>query len=408
MAGRKVEVLEGELGQLKTDFEEKISDFQNQFSSIHEKMDGRFAALEDLMKKMIDDKQKPASSETIGGHGRGGHPNPLGGRENPEVEVLEGDDGMPPLEPLSREELSRGYDRREADYVGRREEFYRRGVGFERIQRRGADFEGEGTDFHRRGADFERNQRRGADFEGRREEMHRRGADFERIQRRGDEFEGRRGDSAVKPIFLVPARRDDHLHVNFYIKCVKKILQERELGRRSSGNSSNGGVSNSMLTHLGLTRNDQLPGAVEQARKRLLERLQSVSLTDNRQRSPNDHFLNDESALGDVFDINNTNLSPNSSILNSESAISNKKKIPALRWDAFCAMKRETFRSSEVKHEEDGVMAELTECCICLEGFKDGDWLIKLSCSHKFHPCCLEPWVRSSGDCPLCRADVIC
>ncbi|KAL0904328.1 hypothetical protein M5K25_026420 [Dendrobium thyrsiflorum] len=29
MAGRKVEVLEGEIGQLNTDFEEKISDFQN-------------------------------------------------------------------------------------------------------------------------------------------------------------------------------------------------------------------------------------------------------------------------------------------------------------------------------------------------------------------------------------------
>ncbi|KAL0908645.1 hypothetical protein M5K25_023150 [Dendrobium thyrsiflorum] len=195
MAGRKVEVLEGELGQLKTDFEEKISDFQNQFSSIHEKMDGRFAALEDLMKKMIDDKQKPASSETIGGHGRGGDPNPSRGRENPEVEVLEGDDGMPPLEPLSREELSRGYDRQEAEYVGRREEFYRRGAGFERIQRRGADFERGRADFHSRGADFERIQRRGADFEGRREEIHRRGADFEGNQRRGDDFEGRRGDS---------------------------------------------------------------------------------------------------------------------------------------------------------------------------------------------------------------------
>ncbi|KAL0915605.1 hypothetical protein M5K25_016034 [Dendrobium thyrsiflorum] len=185
MAGRKVEVLEGELGQLKTDFEEKISDFQNQFSSIHEKMDGRFAALEDLMKKMIDDKQKPASSKTIGGHGRGGDPNPSRGRENPEVEVLEGDDGMPPLEPLSREELSRGYDRQEAEYVGRREEFYRRGAGFERIQRRGADFERGRADFHSRGADFERIQRRGADFEGRREEIHRRGADFEGNQRRG-------------------------------------------------------------------------------------------------------------------------------------------------------------------------------------------------------------------------------
>ncbi|KAL0912665.1 hypothetical protein M5K25_018654 [Dendrobium thyrsiflorum] len=194
MAGRKVEVLEGELGQLKTAFEEKISDFQNQFSSIHEKMDGRFAALEDLMKKMIDDKQKPASSETIGEHGRGGNPNPSRGRENPKVEVLEGDDGMPPLEPLSREELSRRYDRQEAEYVGRMEEFYRQGAGFERIQRRGADFEGGRAYFHRRCADFERIQRRGVDFEGRREEIHRRGAEFEGIQRRGDDFEERRGE----------------------------------------------------------------------------------------------------------------------------------------------------------------------------------------------------------------------
>lgn len=196
---------------------------------------------------------------------------------------------------------------------------------------------------------------------------------------------------------------------------------ERELGRSSRdgsegfwlGNCSNGGVSNSMLTRLGLTRNDQLPGAVEEARKRLLERLRSVSLTDNRQRTSNDHVLNAESTRVDGFDINNTNITPeilrqrpNSNSLNRESTLSIKNKIPALRWDAFCAMKGESFRSSEQKYEGE-VMARLTECCICLEGFKDGDWLINLSCSHKFHPSCLEPWVRSSGDCPLCRADII-
>ncbi|KAL0904451.1 hypothetical protein M5K25_026567 [Dendrobium thyrsiflorum] len=142
MAGRKIEVLEGEIGQLKTDFKEKILDFQNKFTSIHEKMDGRFTALEEMMKKMLEDKQKPAISKTTGGHGRGGNPNPFRGRENPEVEVLEGDDGMPPQEPLSREEMSMGYDRRCADFVWRREEFHRRG----------ADFEGRREEFHRRGA----------------------------------------------------------------------------------------------------------------------------------------------------------------------------------------------------------------------------------------------------------------
>ncbi|KAL0909077.1 hypothetical protein M5K25_023601 [Dendrobium thyrsiflorum] len=131
MAGRKVKVLKGEIGQLKTDFEEKISDFQNQFISIHEKIEGRFAALEE---KMPEDKQKSATSEskeTTSGHGRGGNPNLFWGRENPEVEVLEGDDGMPPLEPLSREEMSMGYDRRGVDFIGRREEFHRRGADFE-------------------------------------------------------------------------------------------------------------------------------------------------------------------------------------------------------------------------------------------------------------------------------------
>ncbi|KAL0903305.1 hypothetical protein M5K25_027674 [Dendrobium thyrsiflorum] len=94
-------------------------------------MDGRFAVLEDLMKKMLEDKQKPTTSETVGGHGRGGNPNPFRGKENPEVEVLEGEDVMPPLEPLSREEMSLGYDRRGADFVGRGEESHRRGVEFE-------------------------------------------------------------------------------------------------------------------------------------------------------------------------------------------------------------------------------------------------------------------------------------
>ncbi|KAL0920118.1 hypothetical protein M5K25_009229 [Dendrobium thyrsiflorum] len=121
---------------------------QNQFTTIHEKMDGKFAALEDLMKKMLEEKQKSATSEskeTTGGHERGGNPNPFRVRENSEVEVLEGDDEMPPLESLSREEMSMGYDRRVADFVGRREEFHRRG----------ADFEGKREEFHLRCADFE-------------------------------------------------------------------------------------------------------------------------------------------------------------------------------------------------------------------------------------------------------------
>ncbi|KAL0911562.1 hypothetical protein M5K25_019711 [Dendrobium thyrsiflorum] len=99
-------------------------------------MDGRFAALEE-MKKMLEDKQKTTTSKTTGNHGREGNLNLFRGREISEVEVLEGEDGMPPLEPLSREEMSQAYDRRGADFVGRREE----------IPRRAADFEGRRRDY---------------------------------------------------------------------------------------------------------------------------------------------------------------------------------------------------------------------------------------------------------------------
>lgn len=210
--------------------------------------------------------------------------------------------------------------------------------------------------------------------------------------------------------------------------CSHATRREHALGSSSHnvnegdlpGNRCYGGVSYSTLTRLGLTRNGQLPGVVEEARKRLLERLRSVSLTENRQRALDADVLNDESAVGDGFianhaTLNHENQRPNLNILFGESSIQTQqassftvknKKIAALSWDAFCTMKGETFRSSEEKNEG-GIMEALTECCICLEGFKDEDRLVKLCCSHKFHHTCLEPWVRSSGDCPLCRADII-
>ncbi|KAH0456698.1 hypothetical protein IEQ34_014605 [Dendrobium chrysotoxum] len=64
-----------------------------------------------MLKKLMEMKTNPTTSEvreTVDGHGIGGNPNPSRGRKNPEVEILEGEDDMPPLEPLSREEMSQG------------------------------------------------------------------------------------------------------------------------------------------------------------------------------------------------------------------------------------------------------------------------------------------------------------
>ncbi|KAK8957298.1 hypothetical protein KSP39_PZI000244 [Platanthera zijinensis] len=190
------------------------------------------------------------------------------------------------------------------------------------------------------------------------------------------------------------------LYVNLYSKTLRlgSIPQERELGRSTHNGSDgffpgdiiSGGISNSTLTRRGLIRNNQLPGAVEEARRRLSERLRSISLTETSANSNQETHTR------------GTNSRTNLNILYGESTLHThrpslfhieNKKIPALRWDAYYAMKGESCR--------------VTECCICLEEFKDEDRLVKLLCSHKFHHACLKLWVRSSGDCPLCRADII-
>ncbi|KAL0925268.1 hypothetical protein M5K25_003588 [Dendrobium thyrsiflorum] len=77
----------------------------------------------------------PATSEvrgTNGDHGRRGNPNLFKGRENPDVDILEGEDGMSPLELLSREKISTGFNRRPAEFARKREDFYHRGADFER------------------------------------------------------------------------------------------------------------------------------------------------------------------------------------------------------------------------------------------------------------------------------------
>ncbi|KAL0916282.1 hypothetical protein M5K25_013778 [Dendrobium thyrsiflorum] len=79
----------------------------------------RFAVVEEMLKKLLEDKSKtivPDTRVATGDQRSGGNPNMFRGRENQEVEILEGEDAMPPLEPLSREEMGMGYERRGTDF----------------------------------------------------------------------------------------------------------------------------------------------------------------------------------------------------------------------------------------------------------------------------------------------------
>ncbi|KAL0920148.1 hypothetical protein M5K25_009262 [Dendrobium thyrsiflorum] len=79
-------------------------------STNNKRMEEKFAVMEEMLKKLLEVKTAPAISEareTIGGHGRRGNSNMFRGRENPEVEILEGEDGMP-----LREEKRTGFEGR--------------------------------------------------------------------------------------------------------------------------------------------------------------------------------------------------------------------------------------------------------------------------------------------------------
>ncbi|XP_015571688.1 RING-H2 finger protein ATL1 [Ricinus communis] len=47
------------------------------------------------------------------------------------------------------------------------------------------------------------------------------------------------------------------------------------------------------------------------------------------------------------------------------------------------------------------------ECAVCLSVFEDGEEVKKLpGCNHSFHASCIDMWLYSHYDCPLCRARV--
>ena len=47
------------------------------------------------------------------------------------------------------------------------------------------------------------------------------------------------------------------------------------------------------------------------------------------------------------------------------------------------------------------------ECAVCLSVYEEGEEVRKLPrCKHSFHALCIDMWLYSHSDCPLCRAPV--
>lgn len=50
-----------------------------------------------------------------------------------------------------------------------------------------------------------------------------------------------------------------------------------------------------------------------------------------------------------------------------------------------------------------GLPAEHKSCTICLDDFKAGDLQRTLPCFHRFHKSCVDRWLATQGECPICK-----
>lgn len=61
------------------------------------------------------------------------------------------------------------------------------------------------------------------------------------------------------------------------------------------------------------------------------------------------------------------------------------------------------------KYKKGDGLVEGTDCSVCLSVFEEDECLRLLpKCSHAFHISCIDTWLRSHANCPLCRASVVC
>lgn len=60
------------------------------------------------------------------------------------------------------------------------------------------------------------------------------------------------------------------------------------------------------------------------------------------------------------------------------------------------------------KYRKDEGLIDGTECSVCLSEFEEDESLRLLpKCSHAFHVPCIDTWLRSHKNCPLCRAPIV-
>lgn len=182
-------------------------------------------------------------------------------------------------------------------------------------------------------------------------------------------------------------------------------------GQAASGDTNHAtNNDNRIRDRVGISGSERLPGAVLLARERLLQRLRGVSISGNRRSygvptssHRNNFTVEDDFRLADASDWEADSslwfagTTPSSDLI----WVRANERPPGLSQEAMDLLHIGIYSNSD-KEEARVVL----DCSICLDAFLEGDKLVCLPCGHRYHPCCLEPWVRTCGDCPYCRAAI--
>ncbi|KZV33206.1 hypothetical protein F511_16240 [Dorcoceras hygrometricum] len=195
------------------------------------------------------------------------------------------------------------------------------------------------------------------------------------------------------------------------------IRPEYDGSQFSSGDAINVENQNNAWDRARFGGNDRLPGDVLLARERLLHRLGAVTLSNGRQSDrSSSSTLHNDSLTGDehrhvdagdweteIFREWRTTVDSANNVINQEI----RTRPPGLAQDVLNCLHVEVYYMPQEGDEKDDTSKASRECSICLERFMEGDELMWLPCRHGYHVCCLDPWVRSCGDCPYCRQGIV-
>lgn len=73
-------------------------------------------------------------------------------------------------------------------------------------------------------------------------------------------------------------------------------------------------------------------------------------------------------------------------------------------WGAFHLVQSAAHWAADQLPLSDEGPADDGVCATCLERATESQWRV-LPCNHRFHPGCVDPWLRENRTCPLCRQD---